>query len=284
MTANPTAARSAAAGTDSRLIVHADDFGESVEITRGICTAIEGGAVTSTTIMANMPGTADALHRVAGLSNQASFGVHLNLCEGRPLTTGRTLVGPHGDFHGKRALFLRAISGMLSDTDVEAELRAQVAVVHDAGVRISHVDGHKHLHQLPVVCAAVARVLPHFGIERVRLTRLGSIARIRTPASLMRELLAVPAATAFRGARLRSPGRVVDVQALMDLDAGADATAFLCEPGGVVEMFCHPGTALADIEKPGSCERNAELQFLLSTRFRSLIDALGLRLVTYWDV
>jgi YdjC-like protein len=126
--------------------------------------------------------------------------------------------------------------------------------------------------------------LPHFGIERVRLTRLGSIARIRTPASLVRELLAVPAATAFRSARLRSPGRVVDVQAIMDPDARADAPALLREPGGVVEMFCHPGTALADIEKPGSCERNAELQFLLSTRFRSLIDALSLRLVTYWDV
>jgi predicted glycoside hydrolase/deacetylase ChbG (UPF0249 family) len=284
MTANPTAPRSTAAGTDSRLIVHADDFGESVEITRGICAAIEGGTVTSTTIMANMPGTADALERVAGLSKQASFGVHLNLCEGRALTTGRTLVGRRGDFHSKRALFLRAISGMLSETEVEAELRAQIAVVHDAGVRISHVDGHKHLHQLPVVSAAVARVLPHFGIERVRLTRLGSIARIRTPASLVRELLAVPAATAFRSARLRSPGRVVDVQAIMDPDARADAPALLREPGGVVEMFCHPGTALADIEKPGSCERNAELQFLLSTRFRSLIDALGLRLVTYWDV
>jgi predicted glycoside hydrolase/deacetylase ChbG (UPF0249 family) len=266
------------------LIVHADDFGESVEITRGICTAIEGGAVTSTTIMANMPGTADALQRVAGLSDQASFGVHLNLCEGRPLTMGRTLVGPHGEFHSKRALFLRAISGILSETDVEAELRAQIAVVHDAGVRISHVDGHKHLHQLPVVSAAVGRVLPHFGIERVRLTRLGSIARIRAPGTLMRELLARPAAVAFRGARLRSPRRVIDVQAIMDLDARADATALLCEPGGVVEMFCHPGTELADIEKPGSCERNAELRFLLSARFRSLIEALGVRLVTYWDI
>src|SRR5450759_2760437 len=156
MTAYPAVARSTAASTGfSRLIVHADDFGESVEITRGICTAIEGSAVTSTTIMANMPGTADALERVAGLADQASFGVHLNLCEGGPLTTGRTLVGRRGDFHGKRALFLRAISGMLSETEVEAELRAQIAVVHDAGIRISHADGHKHLHQLPVVCAAV---------------------------------------------------------------------------------------------------------------------------------
>ena len=50
------------------VIVHADDFGETVEITRGICAAIDGGAVTSTSIMANMPGTADALTHVAALT------------------------------------------------------------------------------------------------------------------------------------------------------------------------------------------------------------------------
>ena len=285
MTANPAAASSMAASNAlSRLIVHADDFGETVEITRGICAAIEGGAVTSTTILANMPGTADALQRVAGLSGKASFGVHLNLCEGNALTAGRTLVGPHGHFHSKRALFLRAISGMLSEAEVEAELRAQIAVVRDAGVRISHVDGHKHLHQLPVVCAAVARILPHFGIERVRLTRLGSLARIRAPATLMREFLAVRAATAFRRARLRSPGRVVDVQAIMDLDAGIDAGALLCEPAEWLKCFATPVRRLRTSKSPEVASGMRNWQFLLSARYRSLIDALGLRLVTYWDI
>src|ERR1700734_818978 len=110
---------------ESQMVVHADDFGETVEITRGICAAIEGGAVTSTTIMANMPGTADALPRVAALADRASFGVHLNLCEGRPLTSGRTLVSMHGQFHGKRALFVRAVTGTLSLAEVEAEVSAQ---------------------------------------------------------------------------------------------------------------------------------------------------------------
>jgi predicted glycoside hydrolase/deacetylase ChbG (UPF0249 family) len=266
------------------MVVHADDFGETVEITRGICEAIDGGAVTSTTIMANMPGTADALPRVAALSSRASFGVHLNLCEGRPLTSGRTLVDAQGRFHRKRALFLRAVTGTLSLAEVEAEVSAQIALVHDAGVRISHVDGHKHLHQLPVVSAAVARVLPRFGIERVRLTRLGHIGQVRAPATMMRELLAVPAGAVFRRARLRSPRRVVDLQVIMGLKPGADAGVLLREPNGAIELFCHPGTALADAQKPGSCERYTELQFLLSARFRALIEAHDLRLITYWDV
>jgi predicted glycoside hydrolase/deacetylase ChbG (UPF0249 family) len=264
---------------ETRLVVHADDFGETVEITRGICAAIEAGAVTSTTIMATMPGTEDALPRVAALADRASFGVHLNLCEGRPLTHGRTLVNGEGEFHRKRALFLRAVSGTLSAAEVEAEVSAQIARIRDAGVRISHVDGHKHLHQLPVVAGAVARVLPRFGIERVRLTRLRSLAAMVQPARAMRELLALRAAGEFRRAGLRFPSRVADLQAIMHV-----ANKALRETNGIVELFCHPGTAQADIEKPGSCDRNAELQFLLSARFRELIEQHQVRLATYWEV
>jgi predicted glycoside hydrolase/deacetylase ChbG (UPF0249 family) len=268
----------------SRLIVHADDFGETVEITRGICAAIEGGAVTSTTIMANMPGTEDALRRVAALAQRASFGVHLNLCEGQPLTRGGSLTEGERGFSSKRQLFLRSISGRLSGSEVEAEVTAQIARVRDAGVRISHVDGHKHLHQLPVVAAAVARVLPRFGIERVRLTRLRTLAVAAKPATLVRELLSIPAAASFRRAGLRYPMRVADLQALMAPAVGSGAGAMLRESRGLVELFCHPGTARADIEKPGSCARHAELQYLLSEQFGALVRDNSLRLVTYWEL
>ena len=50
-----------------------------MDITEGICLAIEAGVVTSTSVMLNMPGTAHALRRAPQLGQQASFGVHLNL-------------------------------------------------------------------------------------------------------------------------------------------------------------------------------------------------------------
>ena len=252
------------------LIVHADDFGETVEITRGICAAIEDGAVTSTSIMANMPGTADALTRVAALAERASFGVHLNLCEGVPLTPGRTLVNDKGQFHRKRELLMRSITGRLSVGELEDEISAQIAVVHDAGIRISHVDGHKHLHQLPVVSTAVARVLPRFGITRVRITRVRRIRGNMRAATLVREAFAWRASAAFRRANLCSPARVLDIQAIMQ-EANPQQAAALLRDTGVVEIFCHPGTALADAEKPGSCQRHEELQYLLSPRFKEIL-------------
>jgi chitin disaccharide deacetylase len=265
------------------LIVHADDFGETVEITRGICAAIEGGAVTSTSIMANMPGTADALLRVASLAERASFGVHLNLCEGVPLTPGRTLVNAAGRFHRKRELFMRSITGLLSVRELEAEISAQIAMIHDAGIRISHIDGHKHLHQLPTISTAVSRVLPRFGITRIRITRLGGLRRILRPGTLVREGLAWHASAVFRRAQLCSPDRVLDIQAIMRKEDLAQATALLRD-AGVVEVFCHPGTALADIEKPGSCQRHTELEYLLSPRFKEILQRSGARKISYWDI
>src|ERR1700691_4717076 len=89
------------------LIIHADDFGETEQITLGICEGIEAGFITSASIMANMPATTFALARVASLKDRASFGVHLTLCEGRPLSRARSLVDSAGTFHSKRELFLR---------------------------------------------------------------------------------------------------------------------------------------------------------------------------------
>ncbi len=295
--ADRTHVRTGSHATGLPLIVHADDFGETLQITAGICRGIEAGVITSTSIMANMPGTQDALQRVAALSDRASFGVHLNFCEGNALAAASSLTDASGRFHAKRALFLRSVTGRLRLADVEGEIAAQISRVHDAGVRISHVDGHKHLHQLPVISTAVANVLPRFAIQRVRITRLGRIAQLRPLTTLVREALAMKASRKFRRSSLRSPVRTLDLQPFL---AAADRTfvrdgrgiraarvdypARLVDPAGPVELCCHPGTVAADVEKPGSHMRSAELEYLLSPRFRELLNVNRARLVSYWDV
>lgn len=266
------------------VIVHADDFGETVDITAGICVAIEAGVVTSTSIMANMPGTAEALRRAPPLARQASFGAHLNLCEGKPLSGGPTLMGEDGRLLRKRELAARALTGRLSLPELEAEVAAQVGLLRDAGIRVSHLDGHKHLHQLPIVCAAVANVLPRFGIERVRITRLASWRRVRGATTLARELAARHAARVFARAQLRSPVCTVD---LRDLLAGEGLTPLVgrgADGRSPIEICCHPGTPAADAGKPGSHRRGEELEYLLSPQFGAVLAAGRAALVSYWRV
>lgn len=266
------------------VIVHADDFGETLEITEGICLAIAAGVVTSTSVMANMPATAEALRRAPKLTQQASFGVHLNLCEGRPLTRGATLMDANGQFLRKRKLAACSLAGKLSLSQLEAEVAAQIALLRDAGVRISHLDGHKHLHQLPIVCAAVANVLPRFGIERVRITRLGSWRKVRGASMLAREIAARHAARVFGRAGLRSPLRTVDLRDLQGGDHLAPLGGPRSDAPAPIEICCHPGTAAADAGKPGSHRRSNELEFLLSPQFRAVLAASGAALVSYWRV
>jgi hypothetical protein len=101
---------------------------------------------------------------------------------------------------------------------------------------------------------------------------------------LIRELLAWKAAGTFRQAGLRSPRRVVDLRSLMSQGKRHGAGALLWDALGVVEVFCHPGTALADTVKPGSCQRHAELEYLLSEGFRQVLNLGRVRLVSYWEI
>ena len=266
------------------IVIHADDFGETISITDGIRRAIEAGVLTSTSVMANMPATAYALQSVRPLAAQASFGVHLNLCEGRPLTLTATLRGTNGEFHPKRMLIRRALSGMLSLGELEREIAAQIALVRDAGVAISHVDGHKHLHQLPIVSTAVANVLPRFRVKRVRVTRLQSVAALGKAGTLLRELAAWRAARIFRSAGLLSPVRTLDLGEILRKGFGRRGPGSLVDARGAVELCCHPAVAEPVAEKPSSHRRSQELDYLLSARFRELLEQVGARPVSYWEV
>jgi predicted glycoside hydrolase/deacetylase ChbG (UPF0249 family) len=272
----------------TRLIVHADDFGETREITKGIRDCLDAGVVTSTSILANMPGTALALDEAARRGRAASFGVHLNLCEGSPLTQPASTLGSEGSFLPKRALALRALLGRLDLSEVARELRTQIALVRDAGVQISHLDSHKHLHQLPGVARVVAGLANEFGIRRIRCTlgeplRASVRAPVRTVSELARAVCARRARAEFAVAKLRHPDRTIDLRSLMATTRERGAQFLGERPGAIVELMCHPGTESADVEKPGSCARYAEYRFLRSPRFQELLADSGARLVTYWE-
>ena len=279
------------ASEESRVVVNADDFGETEPITAGIAACIEKGTVTSTTILANMPATKRALAWAAPRSydRRASFGVHLNLCEGRPLTPRAQPGGRTGPLHRKRIQGLRAFARRLDPADVEVELRAQISLVGDAGVEISHLDSHKHLHQLPGVGVVVARLAREFGLERVRCTLEGSAWRpgqsvMAGLSRLARQGLAGRFARDADAAGLRHPARTFDVSHLVQLGDETARLALLRRPGVVSEMFCHPGDERADLDKPGSTRRYEELQFLTSGLFPRLCTEAGVRLVSFWEV
>jgi predicted glycoside hydrolase/deacetylase ChbG (UPF0249 family) len=268
-----------------RVVVNADDFGESLETTAAIAACMNLGVVTSTTILANLPGTDAALRWASAACGDRtrSYGVHLNLCEGPALTGASSLTDERGVFTRKRFQSLRAFAGRLDPGDVARELRAQITRVRDGGVEISHLDGHKHLHQLPGVEALVLELARELGVPRVRCTREHGLwpkgATLSAGASrLVRRALASRLAPRLASLGLRSPALTLDLGELLRLATAAQRArrlAAVSRAGEPLELFCHPGA---------SGRRGDESRYLGSPEFAEVVREAGVRLVSYWEI
>src|SRR4051812_33805273 len=90
-----------------RLVINADDFGMCHAVNLGIVASVTTGVATQASIMAPCPWFDEAV--ALAKQHRIPIGVHLTAtCEWpryrwRPLTHGKSLVGPDGTFHATAA-------------------------------------------------------------------------------------------------------------------------------------------------------------------------------------
>jgi predicted glycoside hydrolase/deacetylase ChbG (UPF0249 family) len=156
-----------------QLILNADDFGLSEDTVAATIECFEAGALTSATIMPGMPATPQAIS-FGREHPELGFGVHLTVTGElglRPLAGAEAvpaLVDRDGVFFAPRAARARALTGRLDRRQLALEIEAQVRAVRDAGIRVTHVDSHRHLHKFAPFRDALAAALPRIGVNRVR--------------------------------------------------------------------------------------------------------------------
>jgi hypothetical protein len=128
------------------LIVNADDYGRSANVSRGIRDAYLNGIVRSTTCMMNMPSVVDDIKTARRETPGLGMGVHLVLTAGRPLLPQEkvsTLTNPDGAFF--KLDRLTANCAQLDPAQVKAEWQAQIEnFVATAGRNPTHLDSHHH--------------------------------------------------------------------------------------------------------------------------------------------
>ncbi len=151
----------ALANPERRVIIHADDYGLAPGINRAIEEGLESGALQSASILMGAEHAAPALAWAAA-HPAYDFGVHLNLTQGRPLSDPgrvRSLIGGDGRFHTFPSFIARLALGRIDRDEVLTEWRAQIAAVRRAGVKISHLDSHQHVHLFPSIFRRAAAPL-----------------------------------------------------------------------------------------------------------------------------
>lgn len=155
------------------LIINADDFGLEKEINEAIVKGHRDGILTSASMMAN--GNAfDHAVDVASQYPQLGIGIHLTLVGGgAPVFSGTlksSLVTEEGVFFSNYADFIKKdLRGEISLQDVYNELSAQFEKIISSGVRVTHVDGHQHLHIWPRVLPLIISLCQKHHIRCIRV-------------------------------------------------------------------------------------------------------------------
>jgi chitin disaccharide deacetylase len=260
------------------LIVNADDLGAGPRRNEGILLAHRQGIVTSASALVQAPAMRGALDLLKSCPT-LDAGLHLNLSEGPPVVPGhRTLVGPDGLFWGKDEARRRALLGLFDAREVERETDAQIAVLQDAGVRVTHLDGHHHLHVYGIVAAPAARAASRRGLRYVR--RPGDTFGLVAPADERIEeyrRLGGEALKAYAAAGMRSTDHFSGSALSGRLDEASLVETLRRLPDGLTELMVHPGYADAAGGFAGP-DREVELRALTAPGLRPLLMDLGIRL------
>lgn len=245
--------------TRRALIVTADDVGLHPGMTEGAIRAHREGIVTACSVVASGRAFDDAVARLRDVPT-LEVGVHLALVEERPLTAMR--------FPRKYTTFLPRYP-FLRTAVIERELRAQIEKVLATGLRVTHLNGHQHLHMLPRIFAVVRRLARDYSIPYVRIVDdRGGTARGLSIAAL-----------SFLGRRARTAGLTND-RTIGVANAGhlGDVVPLLEHVEGVTELVTHPGISVGGYDWGYAWD--AETRALCDPRLREELTRRGIELTT----
>jgi chitin disaccharide deacetylase len=280
-----------------RLVVNADDLGLTMGVNDGIFAAHDRGILTSASLLANAPATIDAIDR-ARRRPSLGIGAHLTLIDGAPMLAPNrvsTLVEENGRFRATWTSFLLAcLRGRLALDEAERELGAQIDRIRADGIRLTHLDAHKHVHAFPPLFAAVVRLAIRFDIPVVRIPyeRWSSVVcdpqhRHRARRQALENIAMLPwARRDYRIAWAQDvcvPQFVGRVQTGIMSAESLEATLLRLRPG-VTELMVHPGYVDDELRQTATrllLSRAKEVELLSATATRDILRREAIQLVRH---
>lgn len=226
-----------------RLVVNADDFGQSEGITRGVIEAHERGIVTSASLMVLWPAATVAAAYARRTQGSLSTGLHVDLgewiwCDG--------------------AWACRYQRVDLTDTRaVEREVRAQLERFRDLlGRNPTHLDSHQHVHRREPVRSTIAQIANELGVPLRHVTP---------------------------GIRYHGDfyGQTATGEPLPDsITVDALVWSLVNLEPGVTELACHPGYA-EDLDTVYKTERSVEVRTLCAVEVRAILADQDIELTSF---
>jgi len=225
-----------------RLIVNADDFGQSAGINEGIIRCHERGVVTSASLMVRWP-CASAAAEYARAASALSVGLHLDL----------------GEWSYQRGEWVPLYVVVAPDNPaaIRTESIRQLETFQRLmGCNPTHIDSHQHVHRCEPARTVIAEISDRLGVP------------VRQSSEKVRYL------GEFYGQSPR--GEALDGAITVEHLVGILRQL----PDGTTELGCHPGVQ-ADTLGMYVAERDQEVHVLCDPRVRAAIEAERIDLISF---
>jgi hopanoid biosynthesis associated protein HpnK len=243
--------------------------------------------------MVGAPAAADAVQRALRLPS-LRVGLHIVLVDGRPVSSPTRvpdLVDRAGNFHnGMFAASVRIFLNPRVRRQVAAEIAAQFDAYAATGLRLDHVDCHRHWHLHPTVARLVLEVGRRYGVTAVRIpNEPANVLKYAeqhsiSPRSVVIARAAARLRTRVRRSHLQAADRVFGLAWSGAMTERRMAALLAHLPDGLSEIYTHPATSDAFAGAAPGYRYADELSALVSPHIKSAIADNGIRLTAYSDL
>lgn len=153
------------------VLIIADDFGISDGVSDAILELAQMGRISGFSCMVNYPEWKQQAAKIPKNLHKL-VGLHLNLTSGVPLSRNYRHRNKYDEFCSLRQLTARSCMGMLDKKTIAEEIALQIEHFVLERHHLPHmIDGHQHVHILPIVRRALLDVLSDIDPERKILVR-----------------------------------------------------------------------------------------------------------------
>ena len=274
-----------------KLIISADDYGYSTNISRGIRDAHAKGVLTATSAIMNIATPVKDIYTAMKETPDLAIGIHVNIYNGKPVSDPskiKTLVDDQGNFLGKKGLVKNF--GNVDMDDIETEIRAQVDLLVETGCQLDHINFHgidsiwlspklwELLLQICVDYDCPTRTPFNFAanfvegntyFEDIGLRREDIYATYKLQMDILKKYPLFYADS-------------VDTNIIVDQSAEKLAERIKHLPDGLSEYVCHAGYSDAELAKYSSVttERDKTVEILIDPIVKQAVEESGVYLTT----
>jgi len=262
----------------------ADDYAQNTAISEGILYLAEKGRINATSCMVNSNAWDDAHPSLRSIQHTTYVGMHFNLTHGHALSSSwKKQYGVQ--LPGMSLLLTQAYLRRLHPDVIAAELQAQLdAFTQAMNTYPDFIDGHQHIHQLPVIrdalLTAYKRLPPDVSIRK---TCNGWRELLSTDGFPKRQVITLLGGITFQNRLSRQNiSTNSSFSGIYNFKNAQNYRYFFkqflshSQDGGLI--MCHPGHPSDDQSDPLHPFRHLELKYLMSDDYLSDMDSYSFQL------